>query len=41
MFKGLDLSDSVIGKANREIFKTQIEIASNESVRLNKYEGRL
>lgn len=41
MLKGLDLSDSVIGKANREIFKAQIEIASNESYRLKSYEGRL
>jgi hypothetical protein len=39
-FKGLDLGDSVIGKANREILKAQIEIASKESGRLKDYEGR-
>lgn len=38
-FKGLDLSDSTIGKANRELLKPQIEIASKESSRLKKYEG--
>lgn len=40
VFKGLDLSDSPIGKANREILKPQIEIASKESGRLKDYEGR-
>lgn len=39
-FKGLDLSDSAIGKANREIIKTDIEIASKESQRMKDYEGR-
>lgn len=39
-FKGLDLSDSGIGKANREILKTDIEIASKESQRLKDYENR-
>lgn len=38
VFKGLDLGDSVIGKANREILKSQIEIASKESQRLKAYE---
>lgn len=37
-FKGLDLSDSVIGKGNREILKPNIEIARKESVRLKDYE---
>lgn len=39
-FKGLDLSDSPVGKANREILKPQIEIAGKESARLREYEGR-
>jgi len=39
-FKGLDLGNNVIGKANREILKGQIEIASKESGRLKEYEGR-
>lgn len=39
-FRGLDLGDNVIGKANREILKAKIEIASKESGRLKKYEGR-
>lgn len=38
--KGLDLSDSVIGKANRELLKGKIEVASKESLRLKRYEGR-
>lgn len=33
-FKGLDLSDSTIGKANKKILKSQIEIAKRE-----KYNG--
>lgn len=37
-FKGLDLSDSVIGKANKEILKSKIEIAKKESSRLTEYE---
>ena len=37
-FRGLDLSDSKIGKANREILKARIEIASKESGRLKSYE---
>ena len=32
-FKGLDLSDSKIGKANREILRPDIEIAKKESTR--------
>jgi len=39
-FKGLDLGDSVIGKANREILKSSIEVASKESGRLKEYEKR-
>ena len=40
-FKGLDLSpDSPIGKANRQILKPAIEIASKESGGLKQYEGR-
>ena len=39
-FKGLDLGDNCIGRANREILKPQIEIASKESARLKEYEGR-
>ena len=37
-FKGLDLGDNVIGKANREILKSKIEIAGKESGRLKLYE---
>ena len=37
-FKGLDLSDSQIGKANRQILKSDIEIAKKESGRLKEYE---
>ncbi len=40
VFKGLDLSDSVVGKGNQELLKAQIEIAKKESYRLKKYEGR-
>lgn len=39
-FRGLNLSDDAIGKANREILKTDIEIASKESKRIKDYEGR-
>ena len=39
-FKGLDLGDNVIGKANRNILKASIDIASKESGRLKDYEGR-
>ena len=40
VFKGLDLGDNVIGKANRELLKGHIEVASKESGRLKDYEGR-
>ena len=40
VFSGLDLSDSSIGKANKQILKSNIEIASKESGRLKEYEGR-
>jgi recombinational DNA repair protein (RecF pathway) len=39
-FRGLDLSDSAIGKANRQILKKDIEIASKESQRVKRYESR-
>lgn len=39
-FKGLDLGDNAIGRANREILKPQIEIAKKESGRLRDFEGR-
>lgn len=38
VFKGLDLTDSVIGRANKEILKPNIEIAAKESFRINNYE---
>lgn len=38
--KGLSFGDSVVGRANREIMKPQIEIARKESGRLKAYEGR-
>jgi hypothetical protein len=39
--EGMDVSpDTVLGKINREILKPQIEIASKESYRIKKYEGR-
>ena len=40
VFKGLDLGDTKIGKANREILKGRIEIAGKESGRLKNYEDR-
>jgi len=40
-FKGLDLSDSTIGKANKHILKSDIEIAKKEGLRIAKYEGRI
>lgn len=39
-FKGLDLSDSSIGKANRQILKADIEVAKKESKRIADYENR-
>ena len=41
VFRGLDLSDSKIGKANKEILKSRIEIASKESQRIKDYERGL
>lgn len=39
--EGMDTSpNTVLGKINREILKPQIEIASKESYRMRKYEGR-
>lgn len=40
VFKGLDLTGSTIGKANKKLLKPNIEIASRESQRLKIYEGR-
>jgi len=40
VFRGLSLGDNVIGRANRELLKPQIEIARKESGRLKEYEGR-
>lgn len=40
-FRGLDLGDNVIGKANREILKPDIEIAKKESGRRLNYEKRI
>ena len=40
VFRGLDLSDSVIGRANKDILKSNIEIASKESGRIKDYEGK-
>lgn len=37
-FKGLDLSDSVIGKANKKLLKQKMEITGKESARLKQYE---
>ena len=37
-FKGLDLTDSTIGKANKALLKPRIEIAGKESPRLKNYE---
>lgn len=39
--KGLDLSDSVIGRANREMMKGALEVSSKESYQMKEYEGRL
>lgn len=38
VFKGLDLTDSIVGKANKALLKPRIEIASKESLRLKSYE---
>lgn len=37
-FRGLDLGDNAIGRANREILKKDIEIAKKESGRIKEYE---
>ncbi len=38
-FLGLDMSsDTAVGRANRDLLKRQVEIASKESPRLKKYE---
>ncbi len=39
-FNRLDLSDSQIGKANKEILKQDIEVAKKEGLRIRQYEGR-
>lgn len=38
VFKGLDLTDGTIGKANKTLLKPHIEIAGKESQRLKNYE---
>lgn len=38
VFKGLDLSESAVGKGNRELLKPNIEIAGKESAKLKEYE---
>lgn len=40
VFRGIDLGYGKIGKANRELLKPNIEIASKDSSRLKRYEGR-
>ncbi len=39
--KDLSFGDSVVGRANREILKPQLEIARKESYRMKSYEGRI
>jgi len=39
-FKGLDMTDSIIGKANNKLLRRRKEVASKESGRLKIYEGR-
>ncbi len=39
--KGLDLSDSVVGKANRDLMKGALEVSARESHQMKEYEGRL
>lgn len=39
VFRWLDMWDSIIGKANRKILQSNIEIASKESWRLKQYES--
>ena len=38
VFRGLDLSDSVVGKANKELLAGKIEVANKESQKLKDYE---
>ena len=38
-FRGLDLSDSTIGKVNKSILKKEIEISKKESLRIKTYES--
>ena len=38
--EGLSFGDSVVGRANREIMKPQLEITRKESGRIRAYEGR-
>ena len=38
--KGLDLSGSVIGVANKKLLAAKIEVASKESFDVKRYEGR-
>ena len=40
VFKGLDMTDSIIGKANNKLLRSHKEVASKESGRLKAYEGR-
>lgn len=40
VFKGLDLTDSPTGQANKKLLKGRIEVASKESLKLKNYEGR-
>lgn len=40
VFNGLDMTDSVIGKANNKLLSRQKEIASKETNKLKEYEGR-
>jgi hypothetical protein len=37
-FEGLSFGDSVVGRANRQLLKPQIEIARKESMRVKQYE---
>lgn len=38
VFKGLDMTDSEIGRANKKLLKARVEISSKESQRLKEYE---
>lgn len=40
VFKGLDMTDSVIGKANNKLLSRHKELAGKESNQLKSYEGR-